>query len=231
MRLLLYLALLTSMLVAQEDVLRVPRAARDEAPTANPESELWKAVPAVRIATGRFGEAIEGSWTEVKARWTPRYLSVLWVNHYEELTMKLGPTAAKETWSLWDFDVAEIFIGGDAQYPRRYKEFQISPAGEWVDLDVDRDRKGLEVDWRWDSGFRFKSVMQPERKVWIGEMQIPWKAIDSRPAVAGREYRGNIYRIEGKDPKRKFLAWRPVMSPSYHTPEKFGKIRLEPAAR
>lgn len=211
---------------AETGVLQCPRASRDAAPTADPESRDWKHVPGVRVDTDRFGEPVKGSWTEIRTRWTPKYLSVLFINHYETLNLKLGPTAAKETWSLWDFDVAEIFIGGDPTHPRRYKELQISPAGEWVDLDVDRDRKGLEVDWRWDSGFRWKSVIAADRQTWIGEMQIPWKAIDATPAREGREYRTNLYRIEGKEPARKFLAWRPVMSPSYHTPERFGVLRL-----
>jgi hypothetical protein len=57
-------------------------------------------------------------------------------------------------------------------------------------------------------------------------MQIPWKAIDPRTIAAGNELRLNLYRIEGGPVKRKFIAWQPVQSESYHTPEKFGRLRL-----
>ena len=57
-------------------------------------------------------------------------------------------------------------------------------------------------------------------------MRIPWKAIDSAPPSPGHELRVNLYRIEGAPPNRIFLAWRPVDSDSFHTPEKFGLLRL-----
>ncbi len=56
-------------------------------------------------------------------------------------------------------------------------------------------------------------------------MQIPWSSIDPRPVQAGNELRLNLYRIEG-GPNRKFIAWQAVNSESYHTPEKFGRLRL-----
>lgn len=221
-----FIAALSAQDAATNNVLLSPRAPRDAKPTADPDSPDWKNIPGLKVSTGRFGEPVPGLSFEVRTRWTPRYLSVLWINPYQDLNLKLGPTSAKETWALWEFDVAELFIGGDPAHPRRYKEFQLSPANEWIDLDVDRDRAGLEVDWRWDSGFEYRSVLHRDRKLWIAEMRIPWRAIDPRPATPGREYHANIYRIAGREPSRQFLAWRPLMSPSYHTPEKFGKIRL-----
>jgi hypothetical protein len=57
-------------------------------------------------------------------------------------------------------------------------------------------------------------------------MRIPWTAIDPRPPAAGNELRLNLYRVEGAPPARKFIAWRPVNSDSFHTPEAFGTLRL-----
>ena len=44
-----------------------------------------------------------------------------------------------ETNELWNWDVAEVFIGSDFKNIRRYKEFEVSPQAEWVDLDVNLD--------------------------------------------------------------------------------------------
>ena len=59
-------------------------------------------------------------------------------------------------------------------------------------------------------------------------MKIPWKAIDTRDPDRGREFRVNFYRIEGPPPNRKFLAWQPTKSASYHVPEAFGRLLLVP---
>jgi hypothetical protein len=110
----------------------------------------------------------------------------------------------------------------------RYKEFEISPQGEWVDLDVDRERPGEEIDWEWDAvGMEWLTRVDDTAKLWYCAMRIPWKAIapDAAPRP-GREYRLNLYRIEGADPNRKFIAWRPVNAPSFHTPSAFGMLRL-----
>jgi hypothetical protein len=39
----------------------------------------------------------------------------------------------------------------------------------------------------------------------------------------------NLYRIEGPPPNRKFIAWQPTGSASYHVPEAFGRLRLAKA--
>jgi len=37
---------------------------------------------------------------------------------------------------LWDRDVAEVFLQPNELDRRRYKEFEISPNGMWIDLDI-----------------------------------------------------------------------------------------------
>jgi hypothetical protein len=39
----------------------------------------------------------------------------------------------------------KCFIGDDFKNIRRYKEFEVSPQGEWVDLDVNLDNPPHEV--------------------------------------------------------------------------------------
>ena len=50
--------------------------------------------------------------------------------------------------------MAEVFIGADFTDIRRYKEFEISPQGEWMDLDIDLNKPHHEDGWKWNSGFQ-----------------------------------------------------------------------------
>jgi hypothetical protein len=53
------------------------------------------------------------------------------------------------------------------------------------------------------------------------------KALGGRAPAPGVELRANFYRIQGKPPNRRYVNWRPVMAETYHTPEAFGRLRLQ----
>jgi hypothetical protein len=211
---------------ADSDPMLTWRAAADFALTANPEAAEWKNVQGVVAAADRYGKPLPEARTDIRSRWTDQYLYFLFVSKFETRHPRPNPTSAKEAWGLWDYDVVEVFIGDDLNNINTYKEFEISPDGEFIDLDVNRDRKGKEVDWLWNSGVEYKTKIDDDRKVWVCEMRIPWKSIDRRKPVADNQLRLNLYRIEGAPPNRKYIAWRPVGNPSFHTPEKFGRLRL-----
>jgi len=194
--------------------------------TADPDRAEWTTVQPIIVSTDRYGRIIAGAETAIRSRWTKQALYFLFVSAYQSLYLKPNSSTTTETWGLWDWDVAEVFIGYDTAHIRRYKEFEVSPQGEWVDLDIDRDRKENPVDWSWNSGFETKARINRDAGTWTCEIRIPWKAIDPRPPSAGNELRLNLYRIEGGPPARKFIAWRPVYSDSFHTPEAFGTLRL-----
>jgi hypothetical protein len=67
--------------------------------------------------------------TEIRTRWTARNLYFLFVCPYEKLNLKPNPNRSAETYELWNWDVAEVFIGDDFSNIRRYKERQLSCAG------------------------------------------------------------------------------------------------------
>src|SRR5205823_10532731 len=75
--------------------------------------------------------------TEVRTRWTAQNLYFLFVCPYAQLNPRPNPKTSTETYGLWNWDVAEVFIGADFKDVKRYKEFEISPQGEWTDLDID----------------------------------------------------------------------------------------------
>jgi hypothetical protein len=217
---------LASVLMSSDDTMLSQKSAADFPLTADPESPQWRDAPRVKAAKDRWGKALPEASTEIRSRWTDRHLYFLFISPYQELYLRPEPSVEKETWGLWEWDVVEVFIGDDFDDIGRYKEFEVSPRGEWVDLEVDRSRKGKEVDWLWNSGLKNKTQIDEKRKVWYCEMQIPWSAIDRRTPKAGNELRLNLYRIEGAPPNRKYITWRPVNSPSFHTPQAFGRLRL-----
>jgi hypothetical protein len=194
--------------------------------SADPARAEWIEAPAVVFSHDRYGRPVPGHRTEVRSRWTAENLYLLFVCQYEDFFFKPGPPAEGETNGLWDWDVAEVFVGWDFDRTGRYKEFEVSPRGEWVDLDISpRAGDGKRVDWKWDSGFECKTRIDQERKVWYAEMRIPTKSIAPWAPEAGRALRINFYRIQGQP--RRYLAWQPVWQESFHRPEAFGRIVLE----
>jgi len=129
-------------------------------------------------------------------------------------------------------DVAEVFIGTDFENIDRYRELQVSPQGEWVDLDIDRKSPKPEGGWLWNSGFEVRARIDREKKIWYGEMKIPINALYAEAAripqaKPGIEMRINCFRIQGgPGDARLYVAWQPSNKPSYHTPEAFGRLVL-----
>ena len=209
-------------------VIESRRARSDFALTANPDAPPWRGISGIFMQNGPRGEAHPDHRTEVRSRWTSDTLYFLFICPYHELHLHPNPAAAGETNKLWDWDVAEVFVGADFDHIRRYKEFEMSPQGEWVDLDIDRDHPLPEGGWLWNSGFEVKARIDPEKKLWYGEMRIPLKSVDTRPPAPGIEMRINFYRCQGADPHRVYIAWQPTHAATFHVPEAFGLIRLEP---
>jgi hypothetical protein len=199
---------------------------QDFALTLDPAAPEWQSAGKVVAANGPKGDPTPGHRTEIRSRWSDKNLYLLFVCPYETLNLKPDPSTAAETNKLWDWDVAEAFIGSDFRNIRRYKEFQVSPQGEWVDLDIDRDHPQPEGGWRWNSAFEVKARIDEAKKIWYGAMRIPLDTIDDRPPQAGRELRVNFYRLQGPGPARKGIAWQPTNAASYHVPEAFGRMKL-----
>jgi hypothetical protein len=200
----------------------------EDASTAgtDPQSEFWCDAPITWMRDDAYGNKVDGHATEIRSRWTPSHLYFLFVCPYQELHLKPNPVLDKPTGGLWNWDVAEAFIGTDFKNIRRYKEFELSPQGEWVDLDIDLNKPNDEDGWKWNSGLEVSARIDAAAHVWYGAMRIPYKAIDSRPAAAGNMLRINLFRCQGASPNRKYLAWQPPMRDSFHTPEKFGILEL-----
>ncbi|MGI8992612.1 MAG: carbohydrate-binding family 9-like protein [Bryobacteraceae bacterium] len=201
-------------------------APQDEPLEWNPASSFWRNVPATEIATDNFGKAQPAHRTEIRSRWTTENLYFQFTCRYEELYSHPDPSRTAETNKLWDWDVAEVFIGSDFENIRRYREFEMSPRGEWLDLDIDLARAVPADGWTWNSGFEVKASIDKKNKIWYGAMRIPYRSVDSRAAAAGSLLRVNFYREQGPLARRVEIAWQPTMQRTYHVPERFGTLKL-----
>lgn len=201
-------------------------APHDAALETDPHTTFWQQAIPVFADSDNFGHPVPHHRTEIRSRWTEHNLYLLFVCPYDELHLRPHPSTTTETNELWNWDVAELFIGSDWHNIRRYKEFEVSPQAEWVDLDINLDLPDHTVGWTWNSGMRVAARIDESTKIWYAAMVIPMASIDSKPPRAGSAYRANLFRGQGPEERRKSIAWQSPMKESFHTPESFGKLLL-----
>jgi Carbohydrate family 9 binding domain-like len=192
----------------------------------NPASAFWRGARPVYMDADTRGKLDPKYRTEIRSRWTKNNLYLLFICPYVELYLKPDPVTSAKTNELWNWDVAEAFIGSDFEHIRRYKEFEISPRGEWVDLDINLEHPLPEGGWKWNSGFAVSARIDEAAHVWYGAMKIPYSAIDTRTAAPGNRLRINLFRSQGPPNARREIAWSAPMSDSFHVPERFGILEL-----
>jgi hypothetical protein len=205
------------------ETIRSLRASHDAALDLHPQSAFWRDAPSIFFEGDNFGRPVKPLRTEVRSRWTDSNLYLLFVCPYLDLHLKSSPQTKVDTNYLWNWDVAEIFIGADFEHIRRYKEFELSPQNEWLDLDIDLDQPHHDGA-KWNSGFETAARVDSKTKIWYGAMRIPFAAIDPHPPHAGSRFRANFFRSQGQS--RQLLAWQAPMGESFHVPERFGILEL-----
>jgi Carbohydrate family 9 binding domain-like len=201
-------------------------AAHDVALETDPRSAFWQGAAPVYAEVDSQGKLVPNFRTEVRSRWTKENLYLLYVCPYEELYLKPTPNTVAETNELWNWDVAELFIGSNFKDIRRYKEFEVSPQGEWIDLDINLALPHHEVGWTWNSGFKVAARIDRKAKIWYAVMRIPFASIDEHAPVAGNIFRANLFRSQGPPDRQHAIAWKAPMSNTFHTPERFGQLEL-----
>ena len=209
-----------------ESVFQSVYAADDFALNCDLQSAFWNQARCVEIRFDAGGHLCARRCTQVRSRWSRTSLYVLFICPYEELYLRPQPVTDRETFGLWNWDVVELFIGCDFQNIGLYKEFEVSPQGEWVDLDVNLDLPDHTVGWEWASGCEVAAWIDQSESVWYGAMRIPFSAIDSQTATTGMIFRANLCRSEGPPPRKKLTAWKAPLKETFHVPEKFGYLEL-----
>lgn len=205
---------------------RSVQAAKDVALNTNPETAFWRGASPVFMDSNNYGKPVPGYRTEVFSRWTKGNLYFLFVCPYQQLNLKPDPHPEHETFALWNWDVAEVFIGSNFKDIQFYKEFEISPQAEWVDLDINLHNPHHVDGWVWNSGFQVAARIDRQKKIWYGVMRIPFVAISPHAPRVGTIFRVNLFRSQGPAPHTRQITWQPPMTETFHTPEKFGTLKL-----
>ena len=190
-------------------------------PQGFPSASAWEIAPPIWFDAdwrGKHGDPIRE--TEVRLLWTPDTLYVRFHAHYRSITVFPDSDPSGRRDLLWDRDVAEAFLQPDPSVPRCYKEFEVSPNGFWIDLDITpREKRDLR------SGLNRRVRIDEKKKQWTAELSIPMKSLVERfdPHAI---WRGNFYRVEGQAEPRFYSAWSPTGTPqpNFHVPEAFGKL-------
>lgn len=168
--------------------------------------------------------------TEVRGFWTDTDLYFLFTCPYRSLNVFLPAANDTARRGLWDRDVVEMFLGDDWTNIRHYREFEIAPTGDWIDLAIDLDRPNEHREWR--SGWRTAARIDAQAKIWYAACRIPLKSVTDQQVAAGTRWRANLYRIDGDgpDPQRRFMCWQPTCAigrDPNHVPEHFGTLVFE----
>jgi alpha-galactosidase len=193
-----------------------------------PPKSCWEAAQGVRFNADWQGKNADAEReTQVRLLWTPDVLYLQFRAKYRVLTVFADAEPSGRRDQLWDRDVAEVFLQPNLSEPRRYKEFEISPNGFWVDLDI---TPGEKHDLK--SGLRRRVTLNEATKTWIAELALPMKALVEKfdPAAS---WRVNFYRVEGATEPRFYSAWQPTGTPmpNFHVPEAFGRLVFAPSPR
>jgi alpha-galactosidase len=186
----------------------------------------WGRSATIRFNTDWRGENADPERaTEVKLLWTAECLFLRFCAKFRVITVFPDGEPNGRRAQLWDRDVAEVFLQPDPSQLRSYKEFEVSPNGFWIDLDI---APGEKHDLK--SGLRHRVILNEAAKTWIAELALPMKCLVERfdPAAT---WRVNFYRVEGAAEPRFYSAWQPTRTavPNFHVPEAFGELIFVPS--
>ena len=205
---------------------RAHRITRDFKPDGRLREREWSRATPFRLEQ----EAVDGRArpeisTTCRVLWSDRFLYLAYECPFTELTdfgqARSGERVSKGG-SLWDKDVVEFFCAPDPSQLNHYTEYEWAPNNEALDLRLRRP----ESDFAWSSGMEWQVRVDRGRKVWTSEVRIPLSALSEAAPKVGTRWRANLYRIDRAH--RAFLASNPLLSGSFHTPERFGWLEFTP---
>jgi alpha-galactosidase len=189
-----------------------------------PPSNAWRRAKALLFDADWQGKNFDPQrQTEVRLLWTPKFLYLKFVMRYRLITFfdDAGSNGRRD--KLWDRDVAEVFLQPDPTHLRRYKEFEVSPNGFWIDLEI---ANGALQHLK--SGLQRRVSINQVKKTWTAELAIPMNSLTQHFAPASI-WRVNFFRVEGPTEPRFYSSWQPTYTPqpNFHVPEQFGFLKFE----
>lgn len=200
---------------------KATRIDKDFAPDGVLDEPAWQRAQAVYVEYGSLKhDARPELSTTVRILYSGQYLYFGWECPYTELTTFEPPFTDRERRGLWDKDVVEIFIGNDWQNIHRYAEYEVAPTNEKIDLMLDHPKS----DFEWNGRSESAVTIDRKRKVWTVEWRLPLEPLNFGVPKPGERWRLNLYRCDKAN--NGYLAWNPVLKPSFHTPAKFGVLEF-----
>ncbi|WP_263418110.1 carbohydrate-binding family 9-like protein [Terriglobus albidus] len=188
----------------------------------DPCSGWWQSAPSALLLTDNSGLRVEGHDTEVRMRWTDNNLYLLFNSGYEHLNLRTDDAVLTQpTPNLWEHDVAELFLGRDPKASQGYGEYEVSPRGEWLDLDITADDGAIHSSVALNSGFLAAAELRESQSRWLAFLRVPVPLLAERGT---RDLRLNLFRSQGPAPVE--LAWQPTHDVSFHVPSRFGYLHL-----
>ena len=189
-----------------------------------PSEQVWENAPLIQFAHDWQGKNEDSERiTEARLLWTRAALYVRFLARYRSLTVFADAEPNGRRDQLWERDVAEVFLQPVGLEGRHYKEFEVSPNGFWIDLDI---APGEKRDLK--SGLKQRVRVGEKSKTWKAELALPMKCLTER-FDPSEPWRVNFYRVEGPREPRFYSAWRPTgtPAPNFHVPESFGTLVFE----
>ena len=189
-----------------------------------PPSKAWRSAKPILFDSDWQGKNADPQrQTEVRLLWTHEFLYLKFLANYRLITVFDDSDSNGRRDKLWDRDVAEVFLQPDPHQLRRYKEFEVSPNGFWIDLEINNGKlRHLKT------GLQRRVNIDEAKKTWTAELAIPMKSLTEHfdPAV----WHVNFFRVEGPTEPRFYSAWQPTNTPqpNFHVPERFGYLKFAP---
>jgi Carbohydrate family 9 binding domain-like len=193
----------------------------------NPATEWQRADPVEFSSDWQGKNRDPARRTQVRLLWSDQTLYMRVECRYREIFVFPDSEPSGRRDHLWDRDVAEAFLQPEPTRERFYKEFEVSPNGMWIDLDI---FPGGLADLR--SGLTRSAAIEPQSNVWTAELAIPFNALTAE-FDPSKIWRANFYRVEGSKEPRAYLAWQPThtSTPNFHVPAAFGRLRFARTSR
>jgi hypothetical protein len=191
-----------------------------------------------RASDAAWGKASAAQWdsdyagdqtgipTKARFLWSKDGLYALFELESAGFNTDQSKPVGEERKGLYNEDCVELFLTPDPSAPKRYYEVEIGPFGHFFDLSVDREAGSNDTGW--SSGAKIATSRNKAARTAVIEALLTAPAI-KEALKAGARLPMNLYRMEGKDPRR-YLAWSPprTKKPNFHVPEAFGALVLDP---
>lgn len=185
-------------------------------------SLFWGAAQSVVADRDLYGRPIGEYKTEIRFGRTQRILYVLFVYPFHKLHLKSHPNTSQKKYCLWNWDVAERFIGWDVESNRGVQKIRGLSAGR---MSRSGCRSQPSQPYGWDGsggpGNEVSARIEPKAKAWYAAIRIPLSYIDDQLPVLGRRFRLNLFCCQGPPQSGYLIERSSPMQDSFHVPERF----------